>query len=58
MAEIFKEAKEAKLWDEQRNYFLDAEWNPATNPKTVDFDALVATIPTAAKYYSKNKKEK
>ncbi|KAJ0715659.1 putative transcription factor interactor and regulator CCHC(Zn) family [Helianthus annuus] len=53
--EVFKEAKDAKRWDLQRKCFLDIEGNPVTDPKTVDFAALVATIPTVAEYYSVKK---
>ncbi|MFS8031928.1 hypothetical protein Hanom_Chr17g01551631 [Helianthus anomalus] len=58
MYEVFKETKTTKIWDEQRKCYLDPEGNHAIDPKTVDFDALVATLPTATEYYAKKKKEK
>ncbi|MFS7978641.1 hypothetical protein Hanom_Chr10g00917851 [Helianthus anomalus] len=57
MYEVFKEAKEAKRWDEQRKCFLDVEGNPAIGPKTVDFEALVATIPFATKYIQRRERK-
>ncbi|KAM0008103.1 putative transcription factor interactor and regulator CCHC(Zn) family [Helianthus debilis subsp. tardiflorus] len=55
---IFKEAKQAKRWDDERKCYLDPQGNPAVDLKSVDFDALLATIPTATKYYSKKKEDK
>ncbi|KAM0050112.1 putative transcription factor interactor and regulator CCHC(Zn) family [Helianthus debilis subsp. tardiflorus] len=43
---IYKEAVEYNRWDEERQCYLDREENIATDPATIDFDALVKTIPT------------
>ncbi|MFS7954106.1 hypothetical protein Hanom_Chr07g00626431 [Helianthus anomalus] len=55
---FFKEAKHAKRWDDERKCYLGPQGNPSTHPKTIDFAALLATIPTAAEYYAKKKKDK
>ncbi|MFS7969421.1 hypothetical protein Hanom_Chr09g00809001 [Helianthus anomalus] len=52
---IFKEAKQAKRWDDGRKCYLDPQGNPTMDPKTTDFNALVAAIPTAEEFYSKIK---
>ncbi|MFS8007042.1 hypothetical protein Hanom_Chr14g01256301 [Helianthus anomalus] len=45
--DIFMEAKHANRWDNERKCFVDPQGNPAVDPKMVDFEALVAAIPTA-----------
>ncbi|MFS7919882.1 hypothetical protein Hanom_Chr03g00217841 [Helianthus anomalus] len=55
---VFKEAKQAERWDDERKCFLDPQGNPAADPKNVDFNALVVAIPTAGEYYSKKKEDK
>ncbi|MFS8003579.1 hypothetical protein Hanom_Chr13g01215611 [Helianthus anomalus] len=47
--DIWTEAKDAERWDDERLCYLDPEWNIATDAKTIDFDALVKTIPTVEK---------
>ncbi|MFS7978799.1 hypothetical protein Hanom_Chr10g00919681 [Helianthus anomalus] len=54
----FNEAKKAKRWDDERECFLEPQGNPVVDPKKVDFDALVAVIPTAGEFYSMRKAEK
>ncbi|MFS7989108.1 hypothetical protein Hanom_Chr11g01042841 [Helianthus anomalus] len=44
VAEI--EVRYAERWDDGRQCFLDAEGNNVTNPNTIDFEAVVKTIPT------------
>ncbi|MFS7888701.1 hypothetical protein Hanom_Chr00s000001g01598221 [Helianthus anomalus] len=54
---MFKEAKVAKRWGDERKCYLDPQGNPVTDPNTVDFAELLTTIPTTAKLYSKKKGE-
>ncbi|MFS7919707.1 hypothetical protein Hanom_Chr03g00215871 [Helianthus anomalus] len=51
--EIFMEAKRANRWDNERKCFVDPQGNPTVDPKMVDFEALVAAIPTAGVWESK-----
>ncbi|MFS7969417.1 hypothetical protein Hanom_Chr09g00808961 [Helianthus anomalus] len=48
---IFKEAKQAKRWDDERKCYLDPQGNHTVDPKTVDINALVAAIPTTGDCY-------
>ncbi|MFS7936143.1 hypothetical protein Hanom_Chr05g00411981 [Helianthus anomalus] len=41
----------------QRNCYIDPYGNPTVDPKTVDFKALVAAIPTAGEYYTEIKED-
>ncbi|KAJ0604016.1 putative transcription factor interactor and regulator CCHC(Zn) family [Helianthus annuus] len=45
--EIFMEASRENRWDAKRECFVDPQGNPAVDPQKVDFEALVAAIPTA-----------
>ncbi|MFS7986992.1 hypothetical protein Hanom_Chr11g01016781 [Helianthus anomalus] len=56
--DVFMEAKSANRWDDKRKCFLDPQGNLAVDPKMVDFEALVAAIPTAGVFYSKIKEDK
>ncbi|KAJ0570307.1 putative transcription factor interactor and regulator CCHC(Zn) family [Helianthus annuus] len=44
--EIFMEARRANRWDDERKCFIDPQGNLALDPQKVDFEALVAVIPT------------
>ncbi|MFS7962823.1 hypothetical protein Hanom_Chr08g00731021 [Helianthus anomalus] len=55
---VFKEANQAKRWDDEKKCYLDPQGNSAMDSKMVDFDALIAPIPTAGEYYSKIKEDK
>ncbi|KAJ0643074.1 putative transcription factor interactor and regulator CCHC(Zn) family [Helianthus annuus] len=54
----FNEAKEVNRWDAERECFLDPQGNPMVDPKKVDFDALIAAIPTAGEFYDRMKLRK
>ncbi|KAJ0832151.1 putative transcription factor interactor and regulator CCHC(Zn) family [Helianthus annuus] len=41
------EAKQANIWDRERECFIDPQRNPTVDPQKVDFKALMAAIPTA-----------
>ncbi|MFS8023504.1 hypothetical protein Hanom_Chr16g01452221 [Helianthus anomalus] len=49
------EAKDAKRWDNERKCYLDPKGNPTVDPDVVDFEALVAAIPTTGVFYSRIK---
>ncbi|MFS7929091.1 hypothetical protein Hanom_Chr04g00328461 [Helianthus anomalus] len=40
----YKEAKKAKMWDPDRECYLDPKGNICIDPKSIDFDALVKSI--------------
>ncbi|KAF5801702.1 putative transcription factor interactor and regulator CCHC(Zn) family [Helianthus annuus] len=42
----YKEVVKAKRWDTERECYLDPKGNVCTDPKTIEFDALVKSIPT------------
>ncbi|KAJ0734988.1 putative transcription factor interactor and regulator CCHC(Zn) family [Helianthus annuus] len=42
----YKEAKKAKRWDPDRECYLDPKGNICVDPATIDFEALVKSIPT------------
>ncbi|MFS7979960.1 hypothetical protein Hanom_Chr10g00933801 [Helianthus anomalus] len=44
-------------WDTQRECYLDKDGNPVVDPKIVDFDAHVKSIPTSAGLYKTKKEE-
>ncbi|MFS7986513.1 hypothetical protein Hanom_Chr11g01011191 [Helianthus anomalus] len=48
---IYREAKESNSWDEEPQCYLDPEGNITTDPTTIDFDALVKTIPIVEEEY-------
>ncbi|MFS7953568.1 hypothetical protein Hanom_Chr07g00620231 [Helianthus anomalus] len=54
----FDEAKEAKRWDVERECYLDPQGNPVVDPNKVDFNAVVAVIPTCEQFYTRSKIEK
>ncbi|MFS7976755.1 hypothetical protein Hanom_Chr10g00896141 [Helianthus anomalus] len=56
--DIFKEARTAKRWDEQRKCYLDPQGNPSVVLKIVNFEVLDAAIPTVREFYSKIKEDK
>ncbi|MFS8003145.1 hypothetical protein Hanom_Chr13g01210471 [Helianthus anomalus] len=43
----YKEAKKAKIWDPDRECYLDPKGNICVDPKSIDFEALVKSIPTS-----------
>ncbi|MFS7912860.1 hypothetical protein Hanom_Chr02g00134841 [Helianthus anomalus] len=43
---VFMEAKDAKRRDNEKKCYLDSQGNSAVDPDVVDFEALVAAIPT------------
>ncbi|KAJ0957095.1 hypothetical protein HanPSC8_Chr01g0023231 [Helianthus annuus] len=56
--DVFQEEKNTKRWDDERKCYLVPQGNPIVDPKMVDFEALVAAIPTAGEFYSKIKEDK
>ncbi|KAJ0742932.1 putative transcription factor interactor and regulator CCHC(Zn) family [Helianthus annuus] len=44
--EAYKEAVKEKRWDPDRECYIDPKGNVCTDPKTIDFEALVKSIPT------------
>ncbi|MFS7926510.1 hypothetical protein Hanom_Chr04g00297881 [Helianthus anomalus] len=42
----YKEAKRAKRWDPDRECYVDPKGNVCTDPKSIDFEALVKSIPS------------
>ncbi|KAJ0540288.1 hypothetical protein HanRHA438_Chr08g0371141 [Helianthus annuus] len=54
----FDEAKEAKRWDAEREYYLDLHGNPVVDPNKVKFDDVVAVIPTCQQFYTRRSIEK
>ncbi|MFS7954040.1 hypothetical protein Hanom_Chr07g00625651 [Helianthus anomalus] len=58
MSARFSESKQAKRWDEQMKCYTDPQGNPVVDSKSVDFNALLAVIPTARELYSKKKEDK
>ncbi|MFS7996834.1 hypothetical protein Hanom_Chr12g01134471 [Helianthus anomalus] len=54
----FGEAKEAKRWDSERECNLDPQGYPVVNPDKVDFNAMVAVIPTCQHFYTRRLIEK
>ncbi|MFS8022670.1 hypothetical protein Hanom_Chr16g01442251 [Helianthus anomalus] len=44
--EAYKEAVKAKRWDPDRECYLDPKGNICTDPKSIDFEALVRLIPS------------
>ncbi|MFS7936318.1 hypothetical protein Hanom_Chr05g00414141 [Helianthus anomalus] len=55
---IFKEARDARRWDAERNCYMDKEGIPVVDPKTIDFEALIASIPTVDKLYRPRKRRR
>ncbi|MFS8003809.1 hypothetical protein Hanom_Chr13g01218251 [Helianthus anomalus] len=49
---------EQKRWDPDRECYLDPQGNVCTNPKAINFDALVTSIPTEAEDIQKEKERK
>ncbi|MFS7998476.1 hypothetical protein Hanom_Chr12g01154261 [Helianthus anomalus] len=47
----FTEARWANRWDAKRECFVDPKGNPIVDPDKVDFEALVAVIPTVGVWY-------
>ncbi|MFS7912868.1 hypothetical protein Hanom_Chr02g00134931 [Helianthus anomalus] len=43
--DAYKEAKKAKRWDLDRECYLDSKGNIYSDPKSIDFKALVTSIP-------------
>ncbi|MFS7915714.1 hypothetical protein Hanom_Chr02g00168491 [Helianthus anomalus] len=43
---VFIEAKQLNRWDKERKCFVDPQGNLTVDPQTVDFEALIAAIPT------------
>ncbi|MFS7937750.1 hypothetical protein Hanom_Chr05g00431391 [Helianthus anomalus] len=43
---VFIEAKRENIWDKERECLVDPQGNPTVDPQKVDFEALVAAIPT------------
>ncbi|MFS8021213.1 hypothetical protein Hanom_Chr16g01424811 [Helianthus anomalus] len=56
--QAYKEAVKAKRWDPNRECYLDPKGNVCTDPKTIDFDALVKSIPSEVEEIQKEKDEK
>ncbi|MFS8024219.1 hypothetical protein Hanom_Chr16g01460651 [Helianthus anomalus] len=56
--QAFKDVKQAKRWDDERKCYLNPQGNPTVDPMNVDFDALLAAIPTFVEFYSKIKVDK
>ncbi|XP_035835782.1 uncharacterized protein LOC118484014 [Helianthus annuus] len=46
--DAYKEATQAGRWSKEKECFVDPQGNPTVDPETVDFEALVATIPTVS----------
>ncbi|KAJ0912570.1 hypothetical protein HanRHA438_Chr06g0275811 [Helianthus annuus] len=46
--DAYKEATLAGMWSKEKNCFVDPQGNPMVDPKKVDFEALVAAIPTVS----------
>ncbi|MFS8024410.1 hypothetical protein Hanom_Chr16g01462921 [Helianthus anomalus] len=44
--EAFTDAQRANRWSQEKECFVDSEGNPTVDPDKVDFEALVAVIPT------------
>ncbi|MFS8027471.1 hypothetical protein Hanom_Chr16g01499091 [Helianthus anomalus] len=44
--DAYKEARRAKRWDVELECYVDPKGNPTVDPDMVDFEALVAAIPT------------
>ncbi|MFS7978380.1 hypothetical protein Hanom_Chr10g00914851 [Helianthus anomalus] len=55
---VFMEEKDAKRWDDERKCYLDPKGNLTVDPDVVDFEALVAAIPTARVFYSRIEEDK
>ncbi|MFS7917747.1 hypothetical protein Hanom_Chr03g00192811 [Helianthus anomalus] len=51
MYDAYKEARWANRWDTERDCYIDPKGNPSVDPNEVDFDALVAAIPTEEVWY-------
>ncbi|MFS7977927.1 hypothetical protein Hanom_Chr10g00909721 [Helianthus anomalus] len=52
-----KEARRANRWSREQKCYVDPKGNPKVDPDAVDFDALVAAIPTVGKKKKKTVKE-
>ncbi|MFS7957107.1 hypothetical protein Hanom_Chr07g00662551 [Helianthus anomalus] len=46
MYDAHKEARWARIWDSEYECYVDPKGNPTVDPDEVDFEALVAVIPT------------
>ncbi|MFS7936442.1 hypothetical protein Hanom_Chr05g00415621 [Helianthus anomalus] len=46
MYDAYKELRWARRWDSDYEYYVDPKGNPTVDPDEVDFEALVAAIPT------------
>ncbi|MFS8008758.1 hypothetical protein Hanom_Chr14g01276681 [Helianthus anomalus] len=49
LSEVYKafiEAQRANRWSQEKECFVDPQGNPTVDPDKVDFEALVAVIPT------------
>ncbi|MFS7997081.1 hypothetical protein Hanom_Chr12g01137551 [Helianthus anomalus] len=44
--DAYKEARQARRWDVEKECYVDPKGNPTVDPDEVDFEALVAAIPT------------
>ncbi|MFS7946708.1 hypothetical protein Hanom_Chr06g00539491 [Helianthus anomalus] len=54
----FDEAERANRWDPERECYLDPQGNPLVDPEKVDFNALLAVIPTCGDFYTRRVIEK
>ncbi|KAJ0763777.1 putative transcription factor interactor and regulator CCHC(Zn) family [Helianthus annuus] len=44
--DAYKEARQARRWDVEKECYVDSKGNTTVDPDEADFEALVATIPT------------
>ncbi|MFS7963423.1 hypothetical protein Hanom_Chr08g00737861 [Helianthus anomalus] len=51
MYDAHKEARQEKRWDSEYECYVDPKGNPTIDPNEVDFEALVAVIPTVDDWY-------
>ncbi|MFS7919015.1 hypothetical protein Hanom_Chr03g00207951 [Helianthus anomalus] len=56
--EAYKEAVKGKRWDSDRECYLDPKGNVCTDPKTIDFEALVKSIPTEEEFMRRDAEKK